>query len=148
WIRRRAAPRGGDLVALEHTVAALRARGVACDVSADPAHNLTAYTLVHLYNLADANTAVEYAARALDAKKPLVVTPIYWTHQQWLDTRAHATPATHPEFFPASLTSDQRALSERVLFQTETLSHAAHQLICETAARIFALSHGERDVLE
>lgn len=148
WIRRRAAPRGGDLIALEHTVAALRARGVACDVSADTAQNLTDYTLVHLYNLADANAAVEYVARALDANKPLVATPIYWTHQQWLDVRAHATPATHPEFFPGSLTPDQRALSERVLLQTETLARAAHQLVCDTAARIFVLSQGEGELLE
>lgn len=147
WIRRRAAPRGGDLVALEHTMDALRARGVSCEVSDDPAQDLTPWTLVHLYNLTDANAAVEYAARAIDAQKPLAVTPIYWSHAQWLETRAHAAPATRPEFFPGASSPDERALSRRVLEASETLARAAHQLVCDAAARIFVLSEGEGEQL-
>ncbi len=147
WIRRRAAPRGGDLVSLEHTLEALRARGIEWDVSDDPAHDLAPYTLVQLYNLTDANVTIEYVARAVDAQKPLVATPIYWTHQQWLETRARATPATHPEFFLGARTDAERALSTRVLNAHENLARAAHQLVCDAAARIFAKSSAESDLL-
>lgn len=147
WIRRRRAPHGGDLVALEHTLAALRARGVRCDVSDDPAHPLDAYDLVHLYNLADANAAVEYVAAALQQNKPLVVTPIYWSHAQWLDARRTATLETNPEFFRGALSAEARALSLRVSVQSEQVARAAHQLVCAAAARIFALSRAEANLL-
>lgn len=147
WIRRRSAPRGGDLVALEHTIGALRARNVVCDISDDPAHDLAPYTLVHLYNLTDANVDVEYVSRAVNAGKPLVTTPIYWSHAQWFQARLHATPTEHPEFFLGNLTPEQRTLSQRILELSEARSCAAHHLVCEAAARIFVLSRGESNVL-
>lgn len=147
WIRRRTALPGGDLVALENTIAALQRLKVECDISDDPARDLAPYTLVHLYNLADPTVAVEYVARAHDAQKPLVVTPIYWSHAHWLETRAQATLATHPEFFLGALDAATRALSENVLQQQEQLSRAVHQLVCAAAARIFLLSDAEGEQL-
>jgi len=147
WIRRRTAPRGGDLVALENTIAALRAYNIECAVSDDPAHDLSGYTLVHLYNLSHPTVAVEYVARATDAGKPLVVTPIYWSHAQWLETRARSTSATRPEFFLGALSDDERALSQRVLLVSEQLGRAVHQLVCDAAARIFTFSRAEDDIL-
>lgn len=147
WIRRRAAPRGGDLAALENTISALRAYHIECIVSDEPTHDLSGFTLVHLYNLSDPNLAVVYVARAMDAGKPLVVTPIYWSHAQWLETRARATPATRPEFFLGALPDDERALSQRVLLASEQLTRAVQQLVCDVAPRIFVLSNAEGDIL-
>lgn len=147
WIRRRTALPGGDLVALENTIAALQRLKVECDISDDPARDLAPYTLVHLYNLADPTVAVEYVARAHDAQKPLVVTPIYWSHAHWLETRAQATSPTHPEFFLGALDAATRALSENVLQQQEQLARAVHQLVCAAAARIFLLSDAEGEQL-
>ncbi len=146
WTRRRSAPRGGDLVALEQTLDALRARGVVCGVSDDPAHDLQGFDLVHLYNLTDADAALEYTAAAVRQDKPLVVTPIYWEHRQWLDARQNAALEAHPEFF-GSLAPDARALSDRVRRETEQLAAAVHQLVCQAAARIFILSQGEGALL-
>jgi glycosyltransferase involved in cell wall biosynthesis len=148
WIRRRAAPHGGDLVALEYTITALRARGVTCDVSDDPAQDLGPYALVHLYNLADPYAAVEYVGRAQRAARPLVVTPIYWRHTQWLAARRAATLESHPEFFPGDPTLAERAFSERVLVQSEELAQAVTRLVCTAAARVFCLSQAERDFLK
>lgn len=147
WTRRRTAPRGGDQIALEYTIAALRARGVECDVSNILSQDLTPYSLVHLYNLSDPNSAVAYVDRLIDAQKPFVVTPIYWPHQQWLDARTHATPATNPEFFLGELADEERALSADVLRAQENMARAAHQLVFDATARIFALSNMERDLI-
>lgn len=148
WIRRRSAPYGGDLVALEQTAAALRERGVTCDISDDPARPLDGYDLVHLYNLTDATAAIVYVAAAVEADKPLVVTPIYWRHAQWLTTRRAADSAAHPEFFLGSPSPAEHAASQLVLERSEELAQAAHQLALDCAARIFTLSDAEGILLQ
>ena len=147
WTRRRTAPHGGDLVSLEHTMQALRAQNIPCDISDDPAHALEPYTLVHLYNLTDGAVALEYVARARAAQKPLVVTPIYWSHAQWFETRLRATPQERPEFFLGNLDEPDRALSRELFIQSEYFSRAAHQLVCQAAAYIFPKSRGEENLL-
>ncbi len=147
WFRRRPYKPGGDMVALRATVDALRAFDVRATISDDPHIALDSYDIAHLYNLCDPYSATDYALRALRAHKPLVVTPLYWSHAQYLETYQHATPAQYPEFFLDAPTEDAQARLRATRKREAELLRDAQQLVLSIAAKILILSRGEGELL-
>ena len=68
---------GGDTVALESSVDALRKLGVMVDVDINQAKNPSDYDLVHLYNFATPNAIEPLGVAAVDKGVPVVVTTLY-----------------------------------------------------------------------
>ncbi|MGE5550840.1 MAG: glycosyltransferase family 4 protein [Bacteroidota bacterium] len=76
----------GDAVQARATAAALRELGVRVDLSeTDVLPDLAPYDLIHLFNLmpVEANRAAFEAAR--DARKPIVLSPIFWDPRKFLE---------------------------------------------------------------
>ncbi|MCG3141917.1 MAG: hypothetical protein HDKAJFGB_03259 [Anaerolineae bacterium] len=145
---RRHAPeqKGGDFIALQHTLGALEARGVQCALSTDATLDLTAYDVVHLYSLGDPYSAIPFALNARRQRKPIVVTPIYWRHDQWLAARLQPVPQ-RIEHSLAALSTDEQARVRRMIQVEESIYTGAHRLVIQLAARVFALSKMERAIL-
>lgn len=148
WFRRRPVDRGGDLVALKATIKALAAFHVTGVISEDPETDLAPYDLIHLYNLCDPFSATDYVLRAARAQKPVVVTPIYWSHAQFDAAFQAGTPETRPEFFMGAHTEqaqeERRALRRRIT----GLLHDEQQLVLDAAGKILVLSNGEGEILQ
>jgi glycosyltransferase involved in cell wall biosynthesis len=69
---------GGDLVAAEGALAAVRAAGVAADLVADPAPDPRGYDVAHLFGLFDPELQRGQFAALRTHRIPLVVSPIWW----------------------------------------------------------------------
>lgn len=141
--RRRPVGHGGDRIALEEYLAALRAQGVESAVSLDPAAALRDCDLVHLYNLCDPYSTLSYTIAATRQNKPVVVTPIYWNHDQFLEARAAATPAVRPEFFLGALTAPEWEQVRAVQAREHALFVRAQQFALDAASAVFVLSRAE-----
>lgn len=148
WFRRRPETRGGDWVALKQYMSALRAAGVECEVSDDPAHDTAPYDVVHIYNLCDPYLTLEYITRAAAAGKPIAVTPIYWSHAEWLAARAAATPETRPEFFLGDIAPEAWQTVRHVQTREHELFMQVHQAAVRAAVVVFSLSEMESCELE
>lgn len=148
WFRRRPAERGGDLVALQATLDALEAFNVQGTISEDPECDLASFELVHLYNLCDPYSATDYLLRAARARKPVVATPVYWSHAQFLNACDTATPATYPELFMGGHTPAQQALVRSIRRREADLLHAEQQLVFNSIAKILVISNGEGEILQ
>lgn len=147
WFRRRPAERGGDLVALKATLDALKAFDVEAVISEDPECDLAPYDLVHLYNLCDPYSATDYLLRAAQARKPVVATPVYWSHAQFLSACYHETPETYPELFMGVRTPQDQALLKSVRKREADLLHDEQQLLFNSIAKILVISEGEGEIL-
>lgn len=148
WFRRRPHERGGDWVALEATLEALRAFNVQGVISNDPTVDLAPFDLIHLYNLCDPYSATDYILRAARAHKPVVATPIYWSHAQYLAASENESPATYPELFlDAPTTEDQTRLRASRRANAE-LTHDAQQLVLDAVGKILILSEGEGEIIQ
>lgn len=144
--RRAPAQKGGDFIALQETIRALEPRDVHCTISTDASLDLTPYDVVHLYSLGDPYSAIPFALNAQRQRKPIVTTPIYWRHNQWLNARLH--PAPHRiEHSLAALARDEQARVLRMIQVEEAIYTGAHRLVIELAARVLALSDMERAIL-
>lgn len=143
WFRRRPETRGGDWTALQRLIAALQAENVQAEISDSPAHDLSPYAFAHLYNTCDPYLTLEYAVSAARQNKAFVVTPIYWSHAQWADARAQATPETRPEFFPGDLSEQEWRQIRFVQARQEELFLAIQQLALRPASLVFPLSDME-----
>ncbi|MBI4673965.1 MAG: glycosyltransferase family 4 protein [Chloroflexi bacterium] len=145
---RRRAPqqKGGDFIALRETLRALEPRGVRGGISTDATLDLTPYDVVHLYSLGDPYSAIPFALNAQRQHKPIVTTPIYWRHDQWIDARLH--PAPHrPEHSLAALAADEQARILRLIQVEEAIYTGAHRFVIQLASRVLALSEMEREIL-
>lgn len=147
WFRRQPETRGGDWTALKQYVAALRAQAVEPEISDNPAHDVSPYAFVHLYNTCDPYLTLEYLVSAARQNKALVVTPIYWNHAQWLETRAHATSETRPEVFPGALTTAEWETVRHTQRREHELFMAVQQLALRAASTVFSLSDMEGALL-
>ncbi len=147
WFRRRPHERGGDWVALEATLDALREFNVHGIISDDPACDLAPYDLVHLYNLCDPYSATDYTLRATRAHKPILVTPVYWSHAQYLAACENESPATYPELFLSAHTPEAQARLRATRRRETELVHDAQQFVFNAAQKILILSNGEGEIL-
>ena len=143
WFRRQPETRGGDWTALKRLVAELRAQNVDADISDNPAQDLTPYAFAHLYNTCDPYLTLEYITSAVRQNKAVVVTPIYWSHAQFLETRARATPATRPEFFLGNLSEQEWVQVRHVQAREYELFLTIQQLTLRAASIVFPLSDME-----
>lgn len=145
---RRRAPeqKGGDFLALQETLRALEARGIRGAISTDASLDLQPYDVVHLYSLGDPYSAIPFALHALHQRKPIVTTPIYWRHDQWIDARMHPAPQ-RVEHSLAALAPDEQARVLRMIQVEEEIYTGAHRLVIQLAARVLALSDMERAIL-
>lgn len=75
----------GDTVQLLGTAQALQKLGVQIFISADPHIKLSEYDLVHIFNATRASDASMYIENAKRQKKPVVLSPIYWNMQKYLE---------------------------------------------------------------
>ncbi|MEA4900689.1 glycosyltransferase family 4 protein [Desulfitobacterium sp.] len=75
----------GDTVQLLGTAQALQKLGVQIFISADPHIELSEYDLVHIFNATRASDASMYIENAKRQKKPVVLSPIYWNMQKYLE---------------------------------------------------------------
>lgn len=75
----------GDTVQLLGTAQALQKLGVQVFISADPHIELSEYDLVHIFNITRASDASMYIENAKRQKKPVVLSPIYWNMQKYLE---------------------------------------------------------------
>lgn len=137
--------RGGDVGQMERTIAQLERRGVHCDVSVEPTPDLAPYDLVHLYSLGDPYAALSYFVNARRQHKPIVTTPIYWRHSQWLALWGAETAP--PEFRLAELAPQERERVIQVKRVEEEIYLAVQQLVIAGAARVFPQSHSEGELL-
>ncbi len=144
---RRAAPqqRGGDFIALEETIRALETRGVECTISTDADLDLALFDVVHLYSLGDPYSALPYTLNAQRQHKPIVTTPIYWRHNQWLDARKDAE-TYRTEHSLSALSDQERKRAVRLIEVEEEIYTEAHRLVIQLAARVLALSERERAI--
>lgn len=148
WFRRRPYARGGDWVGLQATLDALRAFNVQATVSDDPTIDLARYDLIHLYNLCDPYSASDYVLRAVRARKPLVATPLYWSHAQYLAAIENESPETYPELFLTAPTPEARARLRAARRREAELLHDAQQLVFGAAQKVLVLSNGEGSILQ
>lgn len=147
WFRRRPETRGGDWIALRQYIEALRAEGVEGTVSDDPTHDPPPYDVIHLYNLCDPYLTAEYSMAAAHTSKPLAMTPIYWSHAQWLAARAVATPATRPEFFLGERSPAAWETVRYVQTREQELFMQVHRIAAQRATLVFPLSQMEGEML-
>jgi glycosyltransferase involved in cell wall biosynthesis len=70
--------RGGDLVQLESTAAALRRLGVTVDYSSDAKADLSSYDLVHIFNSPRFQECLDFMANAKHQQKPVAFSTIFW----------------------------------------------------------------------
>lgn len=75
---------GGDVMQLEKTKEYLERLGVEADVSVELQPDLSAYDLVHLYNLTVADDTLAQCQNAKKQGKPIVLSSIYWTKDEYL----------------------------------------------------------------
>lgn len=68
----------GDSVTVTKTAAYLRGRGVSADINHGNRVNYSDYDVIHLFNLTRISETYEYFKRAVQSKKPVVITPVYW----------------------------------------------------------------------
>lgn len=148
WFRRRPHERGGDWVALEATVNALSDLNVRGNISTDPACDLAPYDLVHIYNLCDPYSATDYILRAAYAHKPVVVTPVYWSHAQYLAACEKETPAKYPELFLSAHTPEAQERLRATRRREAELLHDSQQMTLDAAQKILILSQGEGEILQ
>lgn len=147
WFRRRPHERGGDWVALEATAEALRALNVQATISTDPTCDLAPYDLVHVYNLCDPYSATDYVLRAAGARKPVVATPVYWSHAQYLTACDKESPAAYPELFMSAHTAEAQARLRETRRREAELMHDAQALVLSAVQKILILSNGEGEIL-
>lgn len=148
WFRRRPYGRGGDLVALEWTIDALREFNVTATISDDPTHDLAPYDIVHLYNLCDPYSATDYILRAARAHKPTVATPIYWSHAQYLAAYENESPATYPELFLDAPAPQDQARLRASRRENAELVHDVQQLVFDAVGKVLVLSNGEGEIIQ
>jgi glycosyltransferase involved in cell wall biosynthesis len=70
--------KGGDLVQLESTAEALRRLGVTVEFSSDPAADLRAYDMVHVFNFPRFEECVAFMENAKRQGKPVAFSTIFW----------------------------------------------------------------------
>ncbi|AHF06040.1 glycosyltransferase family 4 protein [Desulfitobacterium metallireducens] len=87
----------GDTVQLLGTAQALQKLGVEVFLSANPNIQLEEYDLVHIFNATRVSDASMYFENAKRQKKPVVLSPIYWNMQKFLEKDAHSTALTQWE---------------------------------------------------
>ncbi len=135
--------RGGDYKQMLCTIAALRARGYPCDISEDITLDLSPYALVHLYNLSDPYSAIPYLVNARRQKARVVVTPIYWTHQQWLAARAQYPDRA--EFDARAQDAAEAARAREVTQREQALYVAVQRWVVSNAAAVLAQAPSEAE---
>lgn len=77
----------GDTVQLLATAQALQKLGVDVHLSLDPNIQLKEYDLVHIFNATRVSDASMYFENAKRQKKAVVLSPIYWNMQKFLEQR-------------------------------------------------------------
>jgi glycosyltransferase involved in cell wall biosynthesis len=70
--------KGGDLVQLESTAAALRKLGVTVDTSSDPKADVSQYDVVHLFNSPRFSETISFLENAKAQHKPVAFSTIFW----------------------------------------------------------------------
>lgn len=75
----------GDTVQLLGTTQALQKLGIHVFLSANPNIQLDEYDLVHIFNATRVSDASMYFENAKRQKKPVVLSPIYWNMQKFLE---------------------------------------------------------------
>ncbi|WP_425805217.1 glycosyltransferase family 4 protein [Desulfitobacterium sp. Sab5] len=81
----------GDTVQLLATAQALQKLGVEIHLSLDPHVKLKEYDLVHIFNATRVSDASMYFENAKLQKKSVVLSPIYWNMQKFLEQRAESS---------------------------------------------------------
>lgn len=79
---------GGDTVQVERTAEALRACGVAADISLELEPDLSGYDLVHLFNLTRVHETYLQAENAKRQGRPVALSTIYWNEEEY-ERQAH-----------------------------------------------------------
>jgi glycosyltransferase involved in cell wall biosynthesis len=80
---------GGDTVQIVETARALRRHGVDAQVTADLNADPRGYDLAHLFNLGRVQESAHFARGAVDARVPVVLSPIYWDTSEF-ERRGHS----------------------------------------------------------
>lgn len=142
-----ASERGGDYLSLDCTVRELKRLGVECTVSDDPTLDLTAFDIVHIYNLDVPMSALNYMFNARAQRKRVLTTPIYWRHTYWEEESARNLE-TRPAFdMTASAEEIDAARARLVKWLEEQFLLAADRFILTASGTVFAKSQSEADLL-
>ncbi len=75
----------GDSVQIIKTANYLKKKGFWVDINNGGIRNYESYDLIHLFNLTRISETYEYFKTAQQYKKPIVITPIYWTLRQYYE---------------------------------------------------------------
>ncbi len=79
---------GGDTVQMSETVHHLRAFGVGVDLTTEESPDLSAYDLVHVFNLGRPREPYRHCLNAVQQGKPIALSTVYWDFEefwQWGD---------------------------------------------------------------
>ena len=83
---------GGDVTVMRWTAAHLRRSGIEVDESGDVEPDLSTYDLVHVIDSAPGEETFLQGMNAIERRKPLVLTPLYWDPAEY-DERGRWPPA-------------------------------------------------------
>lgn len=122
---------GGDTIQLLQTKAHLGKMGVQVDVSNCLEFEQSSYDVIHLFNLTEARQTYVQVNHALQAKKPLFLSTIYWDKAEYLSRGFTAHCSWGRKLKVKALQLLNRVSSDNenlVVLQREILNHCNHLL--------------------